>query len=129
MFFKIQGTLNFLPEEITNKHLTQAEWKKVVLIETGCDLDRYYAWYLKNRFDLDLLKNLRGSHVTIISDRVNVDKFEEVSEIYHGKPIDFYIENEPRSNGKHWWQRAYSPVAEDIREAIGLMREPYFSFH
>jgi hypothetical protein len=60
---------------------------------------------------------------------MNSDIFNQVSLIFNGKEIDFYVETEPRSNGNHWWLRVYCPDAEIIRETCGLNREPYFSFH
>lgn len=125
----MKGILEFSPEDKTRKHSSQSSWKRVAMIKTNCDLDRYYAWFLKKRFNLELNKTLRGSHITFISDRLDRTIFEEASQIFNGKEITFYIELEPRSNGEHWWLRVHSPEAESIREAIGLSREPYFGMH
>ena len=129
MVIKNRGILDFTPEDVTRKHEEQSEWKRVAIIKTDCDLDRYYAWFLSKRFNLKLDKNLRGSHVTFISDRINQSIFNEASKIFNGKEIDFYIELEPRSNGRHWWLRVHCPDVESIREAMGLTREPYFGLH
>lgn len=129
MLFKYKGILEFSPEDKTRKHKSQSVWKRVAIIKTDCDLDRYYAWFLKKRFNLELNKNLRRSHVTFINDRLNVDVFNEASRIFNNKEIDFYLELEPRSNGEHWWLRVYCPDAENIRETMGLKRDPYFGFH
>jgi hypothetical protein len=129
MVIKMKGILDFNLEDVTKKHKSQSAWKRVAVIKTGCDLDRYYAWFLKNRFGLELNKNLRGSHVSIISDRMDRDIYEEASRHFHGKEITFYIELEPRGNGNHWWLRVHSPDAETIRESMGLSRNPYFGFH
>lgn len=125
----MNGILEFSPEDKTRKHASQSSWKRVAMIKTDCDLDRYYAWFLKKRFNLELNKTLRGSHITFISDRLDRTIFEEASKIFNGKEITFYIELEPRSNGEHWWLRVHSPEAESIREALGLSRDPYFGMH
>ena len=129
MVIKVKGTLDFTPEDVTRKHKNQSSWKRVAIIKTDCDLERYYAWFLEKRFNLILNKNLRGTHITFISDRMERTLFEEASKIFNGKEIDFFIEIEPRSNGKHWWLRVHCPEAESIREAVGLTREPYFGLH
>jgi len=53
----------------------------------------------------------------------------EGSKIFNGREITFYYENLPRSSGQHWWLRVWSPEAEDIRQALGLSRDPYFGMH
>ena len=129
MVIKYRGILDFTPEDVTKKHKAQSSWKRVAVIKTNCDMDRYYAWFLKKRFNLELNRNLRGTHVTFISDKLEKSLFDEASKLFNGKEIDFYVELEPRGNGSHWWLRVHCPEAETIREAMGLCKEPYFGLH
>lgn len=129
MLIKYRGILEFSPEDKTRKHRSQSIWKRVAIIKTDCDIDMYYAWFLKKRFNLELNKNLRRTHITFINDRLDKDVFNQAAKVFNNKEIDFYLEIEPRSNGQHWWLRAHSPDSENIREAIGLSREPYFGLH
>lgn len=130
MVIEIKGTINFFPPNETKKHNNQSEWKKHALIETECDLERYYAWFLEKRFSLKLNKTLRGTHISFIADRYSdKEKWDMTAKKYHGKSITFYYEIEPRSNVEHWWLRVHSPDAEDIREELGLPREPFHPFH
>jgi hypothetical protein len=129
MLVKIKGKIEFSPEDVTKKHKNQSSWKRVAMIRTDCELDRYYSWFIKKRFNLELNRTLRGSHVTFISDKLDKDVFDQASAIFNKKEIDFYIDIEPRSNGQHWWLRVYCPEAESIREVMGLNREPYFGLH
>ena len=129
MLIKVKGILEFSPEDVTRKHKNQSSWKRVAMIRTDCDMDRYYAWFLRKRFNLELNQNLRGTHVSFISDKLEKSIFDEASRIFNGKEIDFYIETEPRSNGSHWWLRVHCPDAESIREALGLTRDPYYGLH
>jgi hypothetical protein len=128
MVIECKGKLIFQPENKTKKHEKQ-DWKKVAMIMLNCDLDKYYAWFLTQRFNLEFVKTLRGSHVTIISDKVSQQKFDKIARKYNGKEITFYYETEPKTNVKHWWLRVHSPEAEIIREEMGLHKEPYFGFH
>ncbi len=128
MVIKMKGRLNFQPENKTKKHNKQ-DWKKTAMIMLKCDLDNYYAWFLEKRFGLEFVKVLRGAHITIISDKMDSNVFEQASKLFNGKEITFFYEIEPRTNNKHWWLRVHCPEAEAIREALGLTREPYFGFH
>lgn len=130
MVVKIRGKIEFNPVDYTKKHVSQSAWKRVALIKTNCDLDKYYSWFLEKRFNLHLERSIRGSHITFISDRViDNDTFDKVSKLFNNREIDFYIELEPKSNGKHWWLRVHCPEAESIREVLGLDREPFFGLH
>jgi hypothetical protein len=129
MVFKVRGILDFSPEDKTKKHASQASWKKVAMIRTNCELDRYYAWFLKKRFNLELVRNLRGTHVTFINDRMDAQTFNQFTDLFDGKEIDFYVETEPCSSGEHWWLRVHCPEAESIREIMGLSRDPFFGMH
>lgn len=128
--FKAEGTLLFNPPDLTNKHQLQSEWKRTAMILTDCDIDRYYGWFLKKRFSLTLNKNIRKSHITFISEKMVDDtNFQELAKIMNGRRITFYYENEPQTNGEHWWLRVYSSEIEAIRESIGLDKYPYFGLH
>lgn len=129
MLVKQRGILDFSPVDVTRKHKSQSTWKCAAMIRTNCDMDRYYAWFLKKRFNLVLNSNLRGSHVTFINDKMDKSLFEQGSKIFNGRQIDFYLDLEPKSNGKHWWFRVFCPDAENIRESLGLTRDPYFGLH
>ena len=129
MVIKVKGILEFSPEDVTRKHRNQSSWKRVAIIKTDCDLDRYYAWFLKKRFNLELNKNLRGTHVTFINDKLEKGIFDQFAPLFNGKEINFYIELDPCSSGVHWWLRVHCPEAEAIRELMGLSRDPYFGLH
>jgi hypothetical protein len=129
MLIKLRGILEFSPVDVTRKHKAQSSWKCVAIIKTDCDLDRYYAWFLTKRFNLELNPNLRKSHITFINDKMDKSIFQEGAKIFNGKEIDFYLELEPKSSVGHWWLRAFSPDARNIREALGLSRDPYYGLH
>lgn len=126
----VRGKLDFSPEDRTKKHKNQSSWKRTAMIQTNCDIDQYYAWFLKTRFNLELNKNLRGTHITIISDRMEREVFDQGAKLFHGKEIEFfYNPKDIQSSGKHWWLSIHCPDAENIRESLGLSRIPYFGFH
>lgn len=128
--FEIKGKIIFDPINKTKKHHSQSSWKKAVMVEFNDDTWAYYSWFLEKRFNLKLNKPLRGTHFTIINDIVDDEIYLQSKELFHGKEIR--IQYDPtlvRSNKKgHWWLKAYSDDAQNIRNVMGL-GDPYFGFH
>lgn len=124
------GKINFNVDDITKKHVSQSDWKRIALIETYDDLAEYYSWFLKTRFNLFLNKPLRGSHISFINDRdKDVPNFEQIKKLFHNKEIKFYYDINPKSNGQHWWLRIFSPDSQSIRTLCGGNPDPYFPLH
>jgi hypothetical protein len=128
--FEIKGKISFSPINVTKKHNLQSTWKKVAIVEFNDDTSLYYSWLLDKRFNLKLNKPLRGTHFTIINDIIDDEIYLQAKEIFDGKEIN--VQYDPtiiRSNQKgHWWMKAQSDDAMNIRNAIGL-GDPYFGFH
>jgi len=130
MLIKAKGIIHFEPKDKTKKHISQSSCKRVAMILTNDDLCEYYAWFIKKRFNLELNKPLRGSHITIINDKdKEVPLFNQAKGIFDKKEITFYIDPEPRTNGEHWWLRVYCADAEALRVACGGKKDPYYAFH
>lgn len=129
MLIETKGKILFSPPDVTKKHKIQT-WKNVAMIITDCEIDKYYSWFLKKRFNVTLNQTLRGTHITFISDIIeDVNIFKEAAKIFNGKDITFsYDTNDIRSNGKYWWLKIQSPEADNIREAMGIGK-PYFNYH
>lgn len=129
---EIKGILEFDPINVTKKHLKQSSWKRTAIVKFNDDIPEYYSWFLQKRFDLRLNKPLRGSHLTIINDRFESDElYRQARELFNGKEI--IVKYDPiliRSNKNgHWWIKADSDDARNIRLAIGLDPNPYFGYH
>jgi hypothetical protein len=129
MLIKAKGILNFSPLDVTKKHLAQSEWKTVAMIEIDGKIDQYYKWFIETRFMIKLNKNLRGTHVTFISEMLDRELYKKVAEKYNGLEVEFYYSVEPFTNGKHWWLRVFCFDIEPIREELNLDKYPYFGLH
>ena len=129
MLIEVTCKIEFEPQHFTRKHKSQASWKRVAMFRTQCDMHLYYAWFLRKRFNLELNKPLRGSHVTFINEIVDFNIFEEAKTLFNDREAKFYIDPCPRTNGEHWWLRAYSPDSDSIRLSMGLPKDPYFGLH
>lgn len=127
---KMIGKIVANPVNVSNKHNKQSTWKKVSIVQFDDDFCDYYRWFIKKEFGLYLNPPLRGTHVTLINDRlsdfsegVDIDSIDnKLVEIYYD-PVNI------RSNGEHWWINAESKDIEDLREGLGLSRTPYFGLH
>ena len=124
--FKIKGKVKTEVEKLTNKQKDSPYYYSMV--EFNCDISNYYSWFLKKRFNLELIKPLRGTHVSFIYEKLSKKKIEQLS-LFEDKLINVYYDTLIRSNGSHWWLRAYSPEIESIRMALGLTPQPHFAFH
>lgn len=129
--FILSGKLVFDVEKLTKKHLKQSSWKRtaIILID-NTDFCRYYSWFIKKRYNLELQMPIRGLHLTLINDRVTneIDYLNAVNK-YQGKRISFEYDTNLQTNGKTWWLPAYCEEGEKIRELAGLSKKPYYDFH
>jgi len=129
--YEIKGKIVFDPIDKTKKHVRQSSWKKNVMVEFKDDTWAYYSWFLKNRFNLVLNKPLRGTHFTLVNDIVDGDIYAQAKKMFDGTEITIqYDPTNIRSNDKgHWWLKAYSDDAKNIRRVMGLDEYPFFGFH
>jgi hypothetical protein len=130
--FEIKGILEFDPINVTKKHFSQSSWKKTVMVRFDDDLCSYYSWFIQKRFNLKLNRPLRGTHMTIVNDRItDIDSYIEAKKLFDKKEIT--IKYDPtiiRGNKKgHWWLKSDSNDASNIRRVMGLNPDPYFGYH
>lgn len=123
--------IHFDPKDLTRKHKEQRSWKRVVLCETDCDVEGYYAWFLQKRFNLKLNAPMRGAHITIVNDKVpDIQLFDQMREIFHNKELIFKFDPaEIRTNVRHWWIRVHCDDVANIRTVLGLDAKPHFGLH
>jgi hypothetical protein len=129
--FTIKGNIKFDPVNLTKKHNNQSSWKKTAIVNFSCDTADYYSWFLKKRFNLYLSKPIRSTHFTVINDKYdNSELWNQYVGLLQDKEIRInYYPELIRTNGKHWWIKADSDDARNIRSFIGLDPNPYFGFH
>lgn len=145
---KLVGTIKFDPPDKTNKHLEQSSWKKIAMIifeepediKGGiCD---YYSWFINKRFNIKLLRPLRGAHITFINDREGDVKgdWEKVKKKWDSKKIEVILNVEPRTDSAetkknkithNWWLNVpheHRNGIQSIRNELGLGL-PFFGLH
>ncbi len=129
---EIKGKLHFDPRSISKKHASQSTWKHVALVLFDDDSDDYYSWFIRKRYNLHLNKPMRGFHFTVINDKITTLTEEEIQErkkLFQGSEISIKYSTDIRTNGEHWWLKAFSEDAQNIRRAFDLSPDPFWSFH
>jgi hypothetical protein len=138
------GKIIFDPPELTNKHKSQADWKKVAMVDIEDDSASLYAWFLKRRFNIDVNPPQRGAHVTFINDSMRDlsqkgklsqkeinDNWEQVKKKWDGKIIKIVHLLDPRTDDNHWWLNIPHEERDElhaIRAELGLGR-PFWGLH
>lgn len=136
---RLRGKIVFDPKDVTNKHEKQASWKKVAMVLIGSEVSEYYAWFIRKRYNINLLPPLRKAHVTFINDRTSDmnGKWEEIKNKWHGKEIDIILNLDPRTDSDnpksdyHWWLNIDEEDRDElhaIRAELGLGR-PFYGLH
>ncbi len=130
--FTVKGKIVFDPIDRTKKHIAQSSWKKSAIIMLECDTSDYYSWFIRKRFGLLLNRPLRGTHFTVINDKVITEEgikyYEEAKEKWDGKMVELTYKPDYRTDDKHYWFRVYSEESIKIRNEAGLGK-PHFGFH
>lgn len=136
-----KGIIEFDLENLTNKHIKQADWKRTAMVILEGEIYQYYQWFLRKRYNLILNKPLRGSHISFINDRFTdvrgetlEDKeklWNEVKNKYNGKSMNITLNTDFKTNTEHWWLNVTEQSRSDlqqIRSELGL-NKPYFGLH
>lgn len=134
-----KGILEFDPINRTKKHNKQGSWKKTAMIVVNDDTYKYYQWMIQKRFPFIQGVNaeenwlnppLRGTHVSIINDRITDETlWKKLKDRYNGKEIYFFFNWEGlRNNGDHIYFKVECPMGQEVRD-FGNLGEPYFGFH
>ena len=135
-----KGILKFDPSNRTKKHNKQSSWKKTAMIVVDDDTHKYYQFFIERKFQFIQGKKgntnwindpLRGTHVTIINDRIgNMDMWEKLKKKYNNTEVYFFynIKDGLRNNGSHIYYKVECPMGDEIRKD-GDLGDPYFDFH
>ena len=139
-----KGRIIFNPENLTRKHRNQASWKYMAIVVIGGDVSEYYRWFIKKRYDIELLTPIRGTHVSFINDSERdictglkctpeeaESAWNNLMSKWNGKYVDITIDVDVKTNTEHWWAIIPNENREElhsIRSEIGLGR-PFFGMH
>ena len=140
---KIKGIIKFDLPDVTNKHITQSEWKRIAMVLIDDDTCKYYSWFLQKRYSIKLNTPLRGPHISFINDHIyrdikcnisDEDKlslWDQIKQKYDGKEIDVVLDLTPHTDDKHWWlniPHEHRHYLQSIRDEL-YMDKPFAGMH
>ena len=140
----VTGKIGFEPENKTKKHNVQSSWKRMAMVHIDGDVAEYYAWFIKKRFNLELNRPLRGSHITFINDSIKdlsgngIKTMEEVNATWNAvkakwdkKRISLILDLNPRTDDRTWWlniPQEERELLQGVRNELGL-GQPFWGLH
>lgn len=100
-----------------------------VVIDVHPEIGNYYRdlYRLKNFNTKRIFRPMWDAHISIISDERPPD--ETHWKKYEGKKIRFEYEHRPLNNGIYFWLPVNCEQALDLREELGLKRNPRYPLH
>ena len=140
----LYGKIGFEPEDKTKKHREQASWKKIAMVYFDGDVSEYYAWFIKKRYNLELVRPIRGAHISFINDslrditqngKLSLSEanttWDKVKAKWDNKVVPITLEISPMTDSKYWWLRVAEESRKDllgIRAELGLGK-PFWGLH
>lgn len=125
MDMKSTGILRYSPK-LLGERASEKWWLVLDCDESIGTYLRHLYWLSKFRTQ-NLQRPAWREHVTAI--RNEEPRNKQFWELYAGNPLDFEYNPVPQTNGNYWWVTVTCPMLLDIREELGLPREPLVPFH
>lgn len=82
---KTKGKILFDPVNVTKKHNKQGSWKRMAMVMLDGDLSKYYAWFLKKRYNEVLYPSIKNTFS--INDKMIVTENTIIDEFILNKPL------------------------------------------
>ena len=96
-----------------------------LIIKCPHDLMEFYLYQImKEGFSVS--QPLAGSHISVVR---NEKPLEGLWKTCRGLSIRFEYQPKVMTNGKHWWLPVRSEEILELRESLGLKREPRVRLH
>lgn len=140
----LYGKIGFEPEEKTKKHREQASWKKIAMVYFDGDVSEYYAWFIKKRYNLELVRPIRGAHISFINDslrditqngKISLSEaqtlWDGIKTKWDNKKVPIVLNVSPKFNKKYWWLCLDNESKQNllgIRGELGL-KTPFWDLH
>jgi len=137
----LKGKIEFEPEHRTRKQELQSSWKRVAMVVFDGEVERYYRWFYKTRFNLELLSTVRGAHVTFINDALGkIDgengtleekeaKWNALKEKWNGKKIEVTFNLRPFYDLDSNWKNDIPRILTDEELAEGKIQKVSHTYH
>lgn len=151
--FKAKARIIFDPKPLSgsSEKMFKPFWVIAVVDgQNGKDFGDYYRYLLEKRFGMHVQSSYTdqgetvirthmglklqlpawGTHISIVrGEPVEKKVWESYKAQYNDKLVDFEYDISPRTSGVHWWLRIKCEEFLNLRELMGLKRNPQWSLH
>lgn len=123
--FESKGRIVYDPPRPGMKNRTT--WWAVVQIDR--EITRYYRWWVKNKFHIELCQPSWDAHISIIRGEKPPEDKMHLWKKYDGKVITFQYEHNVRQSGDttgndrpdhFWFIDVHCPLLKQIRQEFGF---------
>jgi len=98
-----------------------------LIVECDPEISRYYRYWVYKELYVKLLRPAWGAHISVI--RGERPTKPELWKKYVGQKIFIEYSPEVETNERHYWLDVDCPFLLDLREELGLKRNPYYKLH
>jgi hypothetical protein len=120
--FKGEAKIIYDPSRGEMKRRTQ--WWCVA--NTDPEICRYYRWWIKRRFHINLFLPAWGAHISVVRGEKPRDDLAQLWKKYHNERIPFTYDNfikwapDNKNGGHYFWLVVKAPKLEMIRKELEL---------
>lgn len=120
-----QGRLHYSPKLLGDSK--SDKWWLIVECDTVIGEYARHLYWLSTHRTMCLSRPAWREHITVVRDEEPANK--EHWEEHEGVIVEFQYSLSPQTNGEYWWLEVECPALLDMREQLGLPREPFFPLH
>lgn len=119
------GTLRYSPKMLGNR-VSENWW---LIVDLDPELVKYYRhlYHINTYRCHKLIRPAWEAHISVVRNEEPVHK--QFWEAHAGEKVEVEIHSELHTNGEYFWLDVACPRLYNIREELGLPREPYYPFH
>ena len=102
-----------------------------VVIDCDPEIGRYvrHLFHLHRHRCEAMQRPAWKEHITVIRDEEPRQSLQPLWEAYNGCTLDFLWSPEVETDGEYFWLPVQCPFALDMREELGLARNPLYPLH
>ena len=105
-----------------------------IIVDVCPELGRYYyemtKWANRAKQDFQLQVPSWGYHVSVLrGETITAPEALNTYAKINGTPVEFSYKHEVLSNGRYYWVPIESVALLDLRETLGVPRNPQYSLH
>lgn len=125
--FRSTGVIHYSPKLI-GPRVSDKWW---MIIDCDPEIGRYlrHLYHLSRYRCETLSRPAWKEHITVIRDEEPLQSLQPLWEAYQGCTIDFLWDLTVHTDGVYYWVPIQCSFALEMREELGLARNPYFPLH